>query len=119
MPGLTEGLLPLALLCVALCHGEPLDSTADLGPYRPWADPLLLLAAGHRDHAAARLRHVPDPPHDLLQEAMWCLVARAAVALGDLTAMERARTALAPAAAELAGAQSGLVTLGPIAAHLV
>lgn len=118
MPGLAEGLLPLALLCVALRHGEPLDPTADLGPHQPWAHPLLLLAAGRRDQAAARLRDVPDPPRDLLQEAMWCLVARAAVALGDLIAMERARAALVPAAAELAGAGSGLVTLGPVAAHL-
>jgi hypothetical protein len=118
MPGLAEGLLPLALLCVALRHGEPLDPTADLGPHQPWAHPLLLLAAGRRDQAAARLRDVPDPPRDLLQEAMWCLVARAAVALGDLISVERARAALVPAAAELAGAGSGLVTLGPVAAHL-
>lgn len=32
--------------------------------------------------------------------------------------MERARTELTPAAAELAGAGSGLVTLGPVARHL-
>jgi hypothetical protein len=32
--------------------------------------------------------------------------------------MARAHTALAPAAGELAGAGSGLLTLGPVARHL-
>ncbi|NED50303.1 hypothetical protein G3I24_05205, partial [Micromonospora aurantiaca] len=43
---------------------------------------------------------------------------RAAVALGDRDAMLRARSALAPAVGELAGAGSGLLTAGPVAAHL-
>lgn len=58
------------------------------------------------------------PPRDLLFEALWCLVARAAVAVGDRATMERAHTELTPAAAELAGAGSGLLTLGPVARHL-
>jgi hypothetical protein len=49
---------------------------------------------------------------------MWCLTARAAIAVGDREMMERAHTALAPAAGELAGAGSGLLTLGPVARHL-
>lgn len=118
MPGLSGGLLPLALLCVAVRHGEPPDHTADLGPYEPWARPLLLVAANRRAEAAARLRRLPDPPPDLLREAMWCLAGRAAIATGDRAVLRRARTALAPAAAELAGAGSGLVTLGPVATHL-
>jgi DNA-binding SARP family transcriptional activator len=118
MPGLSDGLLPLALLCTAVRHGEPPDGTADLGPYEPWARPLLLVAEGSRTEAAARLRGLPDPPPDLLQEAMWCLVGRAAIATGDRAVLARARAALAPAAAELAGAGSGLVTLGPVASHL-
>jgi hypothetical protein len=68
--------------------------------------------------AALALRDLPDPPRDLLHEALWCLAARAAVALGDRTTMHRARTGLTPAAAELAGAASGLLTLGPVADHL-
>lgn len=53
-----------------------------------------------------------------MSEAMWCLVARAAVAVGDRDAMARARTELAPAASEQGGAGSGLITLGPVADHL-
>jgi hypothetical protein len=55
---------------------------------------------------------------DLLFEALWCLAGRAAIAVGDAALMERARRELAPAAAELAGAASGLLTLGPVAGHL-
>ncbi|MFF4615816.1 BTAD domain-containing putative transcriptional regulator [Nonomuraea jabiensis] len=120
MPGLEHGLLPLALLCLRLRHTSPAsaDDSADFGPYEPWTRPLVLLGLGHRREAAAKLRDVPDPPRDLLLEAMWCLVARAAAAVGDRETMARARTALAPAAAELAGAGSGLLTLGPVSQHL-
>jgi DNA-binding SARP family transcriptional activator len=97
MPGMDDGLLPLALLGLRLRRGSP-----EPGPYPPGID----LAA------------VPDPPADLLAEAMWCLYARAAVTAGDRAAMERARTALAPAAGEWAGAASGLLTLGPVAGFL-
>ncbi|MGW6499284.1 SARP family transcriptional regulator, partial [Nonomuraea angiospora] len=120
MPGLEHGLLPLTLLCLRLRHNSPAsaDDSADFGPYEPWARPLVLLRLGHRREAAAKLRDVPDPPRDLLLEAMWCLVARAAAAVGDRETMARARSALAPAAAELAGAGSGLLTLGPVSQHL-
>ncbi|MEV6030846.1 BTAD domain-containing putative transcriptional regulator [Nonomuraea sp. NPDC052116] len=120
MPGLEHGLLPLALLCLRLRHTSPTsaDDSADFGPYEPWTRPLVLLRLGHRREAAAKLRDVPDPPRDLLLEAMWCLVARAAAPLGDRETMARARAALAPAAAELAGAGSGLLTLGPVSQHL-
>ncbi|WP_433428046.1 BTAD domain-containing putative transcriptional regulator [Nonomuraea sp. CA-141351] len=127
MPGLERGLLPLALLCLRLRgHAQPArppraasaDEGAGFGPYEPWVRPVVLLAQGRRDEAAAKLRHIPDPPRDLLLEAMWCLVARAAVAVGDRESMERAHSALAPAAAELAGAGSGLLTLGPVSHYL-
>jgi hypothetical protein len=78
----------------------------------------VLLAEGRRDEATTALRQVPDPPRDLLFEALWCLAARAAVAVGDRETMERAHTELLPAAAELAGAGSGLLTLGPVSEHL-
>ncbi|MEQ4720590.1 BTAD domain-containing putative transcriptional regulator [Nonomuraea sp. B19D2] len=125
MPGLEHGLLPLALLCLRL-HTRPAPppeagsafEDADFGPCELWARPVVLLAQGRRDEAVAKLRHIPDPPRDLLLEAMWCLVARAAVAVGDRAAMERAHAALVPAAAELAGAGSGLLTLGPVARYL-
>ncbi|MEU7953367.1 SARP family transcriptional regulator, partial [Micromonospora chalcea] len=120
MPGVERGLLPLALLCLRVWHDRPADFPADTdwGPYAPWARPLVLLATGRRDEAARALRRTPTPPRDLLQEALWCLTGRAAVALGDRDAMLRARDALAPAAGELAGAGSGLLTVGPVAAHL-
>ncbi|GAA4557309.1 BTAD domain-containing putative transcriptional regulator [Planotetraspora kaengkrachanensis] len=132
MPGLERGLLPLALLCMRARRGLPLcpdgrrrphrappetDGT-DWGPYEPWVRPFLLAAGGHHREAAAALREVPAPPRDLLTEAMWCLVARAAVIVGDREAILRARDALAPAAGELAGAGSGLLSLGPVADHL-
>ncbi|WHX19214.1 BTAD domain-containing putative transcriptional regulator [Streptomyces malaysiensis subsp. malaysiensis] len=120
MPGLERGLLPLALLCLRVERGRPAptDPELDWGPYAPWARPLVLLARDRRAEAAAALRTVPEPPRDLLLEALWCLTGRAAVALGDRETMARARTALAPAAAELAGAGSGLLTLGPVSRHL-
>ncbi|MFI8807292.1 BTAD domain-containing putative transcriptional regulator [Micromonospora chalcea] len=120
MPGVERGLLPLALLCLRVWHDRPADFPADTdwGPYAPWARPLVLLATDRRDEAARALRRTPAPPRDLLQEALWCLTGRAAVALGDRDVMLRARDALAPAAGELAGAGSGLLTVGPVAAHL-
>ncbi|MCP9211974.1 AfsR/SARP family transcriptional regulator [Streptomyces sp. NEAU-Y11] len=120
MPGVERGLLPLALLSVALRHGSPapVGEHTDWGPYAPWTRPLVLLARDRRDEAAAALRDAPDPPGDLLSEALWCLLARAAVDLDDRETMERAHHELAPAAEELAGAGSGLLTLGPVSGHL-
>ncbi|MEU7745772.1 BTAD domain-containing putative transcriptional regulator [Nonomuraea sp. NPDC049158] len=126
MPGLRTGILPLALLCLRQQYARPgerrppdlADEHTDWGPYEPWARPWVLLAQNRRHAAAAALRLVPDPPRDLLYEALWCLTARAAIAVGDRETMERAHTELIPAAAELAGAGSGLLTLGPVATHL-
>lgn len=120
MPGLERGLLPLALLCLRLQHARPAPTgdAIDWGPYEPWTRPLVLLAGGRRDAAAAALRQAPAPPRDLLYEALWCLVGRAAIALDDRETMQRALAELTPAAAELAGAGSGLITLGPVSRHL-
>jgi hypothetical protein len=107
MPGLQAGLLPLALLGLRLRHGLPLVDEGDWGPYEPWA--FLLLRPSEVAPA-----DVPEPPAGLLAEALWFLHARAAVAAGDRSAMARARTALAPAAGEWAGAASGLLTMGPV-----
>ncbi|TQS29434.1 AfsR/SARP family transcriptional regulator [Microbispora sp. KK1-11] len=120
MPGMERGLLPLAVLCLRLRHGQPPPDVehADWGPYAPWARPLVLLARDRRAEAAEALRALPEPPRDLLTEALWCLAARAALTLGDRATMERAYAALLPAAGELAGAGSGVLTLGPVSAHL-
>ncbi|GAB3818568.1 AfsR/SARP family transcriptional regulator [Micromonospora zhanjiangensis] len=120
MPGVERGLLPLALLCLRVWHGDPVrfDETTDWGGYTPWVRPLLLLGRDRPAAAATALRQAPDPPRDLLFEALWCLTARAAVALDDRAVMARARAELAPAAGELAGAGSGMLTVGPVAGHL-
>ncbi|GAA2938039.1 MULTISPECIES: AfsR/SARP family transcriptional regulator [Streptomyces] len=120
MPGLEEGLLPLALLCLRVRHGRPAPAgtSTDWGPYAPWATPLVLLAQDAPDRAAAHLRRLPDPPPGLLIEALWCLTAQAAIAVSDRATMERAARALAPAKAEEGGAAGGLLTVGPVARHL-
>jgi hypothetical protein len=120
MPGVEHGLLPLALLCLHVWHGDPIlfDADTEWGPYAPWARPLILLTRNRPADAAAALRHTPDPPRDLLFEVLWCLTAQAAIAVDDRRAMTRARTALTPAANELAGAGSGMLTIGPVSHHL-
>ncbi len=106
MPGLSGGLLSLALLTIRLRHGRPApaDPALDWGPYETW----ILV-----DTDA-----VPDPPADHLQELMWCLIAETAIARSDRQLARRARTALECAAGELGGAGSGLITLGPISETL-
>ncbi|MFI6277390.1 BTAD domain-containing putative transcriptional regulator [Streptomyces sp. NPDC050988] len=120
MPGLERGLLPLALLCLRLTHGLPPDPDprADWGPHRPWAEPFTLIAEGRHTEARTALRALPEPPHDLLYEAYCALEAEAALRLDDRPVLEHARTRLRPAAAELAGAGSGLLTLGPVERYL-
>lgn len=120
MPGLAHGLLPLALLCLRVWRGLPADfpDDTDWGPYAPWARPLVMSAQGRRADAVAAARRTPVPPPGLLQEALWCLAGRAAVELGDRRLADRARTALAPAVQEIAGAGSGVLTAGPVALHL-
>ncbi|MFG2246218.1 BTAD domain-containing putative transcriptional regulator [Spirillospora sp. NPDC048823] len=120
MPGFEAGLPALAELALRVRDGRPAqtDAHTDWGPYLPWARPLVLLAEGRRGEGATALRKAPDPPRDLLFEAMWCLTARAAIAVDDREAMERARDELAPAAEELAGAGSGLLTFGPVSRYL-
>jgi DNA-binding SARP family transcriptional activator len=60
----------------------------------------------------------PDSPHDLLFEVRTCLNAKAALENRDRPTLERLYAQLLPAAGELAGAGSGLVTLGPVAQYL-
>ncbi|MEU8406496.1 BTAD domain-containing putative transcriptional regulator [Micromonospora sp. NPDC048842] len=136
MPGLAQGLLPLALLGLRLAdaalvgdahlvaEGRPIPgpddegwARLDWGPYEPWVQPLLLAAAGDRSATRAALRALPDGPHDLLREVRLCLTARAALAIDDRPTMERVAAALRPAVTELA-AGSGVVTVGPVAGHL-
>jgi DNA-binding SARP family transcriptional activator len=115
MSGLEEGILPLALLSLGAMDAV---KGADWGPYESWGRPLVLLSEGHRDEAFAAARSVPDSPHDLLFEARTCLHAMIAVEAGDQPTAERLYARLLPAAGELAGAGSGLLTFGPTAYHL-
>jgi hypothetical protein len=103
MSGVDNGILPLALLCLRRLHDDESEVDDDFGAYAPWCRP-----------SGA----IPDSPRDLLFEARTCLHAVVAVAAGDRAAMTRLYDALLPAAGELAGAGSGLVTLGPVAGYL-
>ncbi|MFD9052589.1 BTAD domain-containing putative transcriptional regulator [Streptomyces zaomyceticus] len=122
MPGFAEGLPALARLAPVVRAGalpEPGEfAGADWGPYAPWVHPLLLLGEERVEEAVAALLSVPRPPHDLMQEALWCLLARAASLAGERRVASRAASELAPAAAEIAGASSGLLTFGPVAAFV-
>lgn len=120
MPGLHRGLFPLALLGLRLLHDRPAptDPRLDWGPYLPWARPLVLLAQGRDEQARAALAAVPEPPRDHMQEALWCLTARAAVQLGERGIAARTAAALGDARAEHAGAACGMLTLGPVARYL-
>ncbi|MFR9794738.1 BTAD domain-containing putative transcriptional regulator [Streptomyces sp. MS06] len=120
MPGLHRGLLPLALLGLRLLHDRPAPTGPhlDWGPYRPWARPLVLLAQDRSEEARTALAAAPEPPRDHMQEAMWCLTARAAVRLGERAVAARAGASLRDARAEHAGAAGGMLTLGPVARYL-
>ncbi|MEU8950382.1 AfsR/SARP family transcriptional regulator [Streptomyces sp. NPDC048489] len=120
MPGLHRGLFPLALLGLRLLHDRPAptDPHLDWGPYRPWTRPLVLLAQDKGEAARTALAAAPEPPRDHLQEAMWCLTARAAARLGERAIAARAEVFLRDARTEQAGAASGMLTLGPVARYL-
>ena len=115
MPGMSEGILGLALLCDRVRRGLP-ARLEDFGPYEPWCRPLVLLAEG--DVAGARNVNVPPAPRDLLFEARTCLHALTAIGVGDRETMARLYAELEPAEDELAGAGSGMLTLRPVAYYL-
>ncbi|WP_327011590.1 AAA family ATPase [Dactylosporangium sp. NBC_01737] len=112
MPGMADGLLSLSLFSLGIHAG------GGWGPYEPWVRPLLLLRADRPGEALAALRALAPSPHDALLEARLCLAAQAAVALDDRPTMRTLHAALLPAAAEHAGAQSGVLTFGPVAEYL-
>ncbi|GAA5192331.1 hypothetical protein GCM10023322_51710 [Rugosimonospora acidiphila] len=123
MWGLEEGILPLSLLSIHVGDTDQhvssiVDFGEDWGPYLDWVRPFGLLAAGDRPGALAAARAIPDSPRDLLYEARACLLAVAALGVGDRPLMERAYADLRPAEDELAGAGSGLLTFGPVAGYL-
>lgn len=120
MSGMRNGTLALALLCHRIQQGWDLhvDQDAQFGSYERWCRPLRSLAAGRPDQARAAALTIPSSPRDLLYEARTCLHALIASKLDDHPTMEHLYTELQPAAAELAGAGSGLLTLRPVAHYL-
>ncbi|MFI7322269.1 BTAD domain-containing putative transcriptional regulator [Streptomyces venezuelae] len=116
MPGMRTGLLPLALVTLRLAHLLPphVDLTLDWGPHRPWAEVLALAETGCDAQARAALRALPEPPPDLLYEALCCVEAEAALRVADRAGLERVRARLLPAAGQVAGAGSGVLTAGPV-----
>jgi tetratricopeptide (TPR) repeat protein len=111
MSGVDNGILPLALLCHQVQQGQSpeVDGDTGFGTYAPWCLPLVT-----HDRTAT----VPESPHDLLFEARTCLHAIVAIERDDHPTMSRLYDALLPAADEIAGAGSGLLTLRPVAHHL-
>lgn len=107
MPGVEHGLLDLALTCLAVQRGEPVPEPVEPGPYARWIG---ALRGGPTE--------LPDPPPDQLQEALWVLAGRAGLAAGDDALVARAAAALAPAEHEIAGAGSGMITVGTVAETL-
>jgi DNA-binding SARP family transcriptional activator len=112
MSGLDNGILPFALLCYRVQRSENLDVDARFGSYESWCRPVASLAAGRP------MDTVPASPRDLLYEARTCLHAIVAIGLVDRPTMARLYAELLPAADELAGAGSGLLTLRPVAHYL-
>ncbi|MEU5688394.1 SARP family transcriptional regulator [Streptomyces venezuelae] len=116
MPGMRTGLLPLALVTLRLAHLLPpdVDLALDWGPHRPWAEALALAESGRHAQARAALGALPEPPPDLLYEALCCVEAEAALRAGDRAGLERVGARLLPAAGQLAGAGSGVLTAGAV-----
>lgn len=103
MPGMSDGLLGLALLCDAVQRGVP-PRPAEYGGYEPWCRP--------------GTAPIPPSPRDLLFEARTCLHALTAIRRDDRETMAHLYAELLPAADELAGAGSGVLTLRPVAYYL-
>ncbi|GAB3269830.1 AfsR/SARP family transcriptional regulator [Kineosporia babensis] len=108
MPGVENGILPLALLCLDLTHGGDGKrlSGEDFGPYQPWYQAII------------DANPAPASPRDLLFEVRTCLQAEVAIRNNDQPMMTSLYAQLLPAEGELAGAGSGMVTLGPVAGYL-
>jgi DNA-binding SARP family transcriptional activator len=125
MPGVAEGLRGL----IGLACPETGLRGSELGPYQSWAEPGRLLAAAReagtereagrlRDAAREALLALPESPHDLLREARLWLAAEAAIELDERETMRALYAELLPAAGELAGAGSGVLSFGPVIRQL-
>ncbi|GLZ53262.1 hypothetical protein [Actinomycetospora sp. NBRC 106378] len=130
MPGVGNGLAALALAGLRLRQGEPPGKLPDAGPYAPWVRAwassawkqgpvgVLPVPCSQCQENRHRRLDLPDPPPGHVADALWVLAGRAGLAVGDTDLVARAVEALTPAAGEVAGANSGLLSFGPVADHL-
>ncbi len=111
MPGVVRGLAPLTRLCLRLRRGVDIGDLAglDFGPNTPYVRPLF---------EGESLRAAPAPPPDHLAELRWALLGEAALRIGDAGTARAVHAALAPAAGELVGAGTGMLSLGPVSEWL-
>ncbi|MEV7605686.1 BTAD domain-containing putative transcriptional regulator [Paenarthrobacter sp. NPDC089322] len=116
MPGFSQGLAAFAALARQLRTGAPL-SDGQFGPYEPWVHPLLLHRARRSAEAIQQLQNLPEPPKDLLQETIWCIIAQTAAETGEPTTAARAQAALTPARNERA-AGGAIADLGLVSEYL-
>ncbi|WP_343053987.1 AfsR/SARP family transcriptional regulator [Actinomycetospora corticicola] len=122
MPGVGNGLPALALAGLRLQRGDPPGDLPDAGPYAPWvrawACRQCVTACAEGQEIRHRRADLPDPPPGHVADALWVLAGHAGLAVGDRDLVRRAVEALTPAIGEVAGANSGLLTFGPVADHL-
>jgi DNA-binding SARP family transcriptional activator len=114
MPGVSDGLEPLTRLCLRLRAGQPVADLADLdfGPNAAYARPLL---ADDTGTTRELLRAALAPPPDHLAGLRWALLGEAARRAADPPTARAVHRALTPAAGELIGAGTGMLSLGPVA----
>lgn len=126
MWGIERDLLHFARFCLrAAGHGSLLDLAGEAqdqydrwGPIYARGQALMLLADGRTTEAREVAAAARPLPRDYLLEARLGLAAVLAVELGDREMASSVYRQLLPAADGLAGAGSGVVTLGPVAHHL-
>ncbi|MFE3521366.1 BTAD domain-containing putative transcriptional regulator [Streptomyces sp. NPDC059161] len=125
MWGIERDLLHFALFCLYIQNGTLLDLAGEADEqYQRWGSnyargkALMLLAEGHTAQARAVTSAARELPRDYLLEARLGLAAILAVSLDDREMAASVYEELLPAADCLAGAGSGVVTLGPVSHYL-
>lgn len=125
MWGIERDLLHFALFCLYIQNGTLLDLAGEADEqYGRWGSnyargkALMLLAEGRTAQARAVTAAARELPRDYLLEARLGLAAILAVSLDDREMAASVYEELLPAADCLAGAGSGVVTLGPVAHYL-
>ncbi len=125
--GAEHAVYGLALFCLRQQDGRLAEHVdLSLREYETWGrgagcgatHALTLAAAGHGARARALLPELLTMRRDFLYELRLAAAGLAAVQLGEDDLAEAAYEELLPAADELAGAGSGMVTLGPVAQYL-